>query len=117
MTRDEYVSNLQVVIDYQAQLDALAKSLTQHLARGGQEVCISLGDEVIGKMLDLIEAAVGDEACGKESGFGSWTRWYLWEVSPGNRECIIGGKLYTVRSTADLYDVITAWKELKHKHP
>ena len=113
MTREEFVHHMGIVEQFDSDGDALSTALGRYLKTGDRPI-IGFGAHLLTAHLDLIESAMGDTANGKETCFGSWTRWYLY-YRPEDGRCVVGGTHYKVENASDLYDVIEAWKQTQHQ--
>ena len=80
MTRDQFIHHMDTVQAYLDQCNALSKALQQHLANDSMATHITLGADMLGAYLDLIEEAVGDGPFAPGESYSSWVRWYLWEA-------------------------------------
>ena len=109
MTAQELDERLQPIKDYRQRCDEANEAL-QKLA-GDSFICVDIGD----KLLDAYVAALSREL--GDNSKDTWLSWFIWENDFGARghECTVKGKEYIVKNTADLLEVIEAWKKAQPK--
>ena len=105
MTAQELEERLQPIKDHLTQCEEVGKLL--EMLASGSFVAVDFGNGLIQAYMDAISRELGD------FGNETWLDWFVWENDFGVRghECTANGKEYIVKNTADLLEVIEAWKQ------
>ena len=74
-------------------------------------ICVDFASDLLNAYINAISREIGDYS--KET----WVEWFIWENDFGARghECTVKGKVYIIENTADLLEVIEAWKKAQPK--
>ena len=109
MTAQELDERLQPIKDYLQQCEEVGKLL--EILASGSFVAVDFGNGLIHAYMDAISRELGDFSD------ETWLDWFIWENDFGVRghECTVNGKIYTITNTADLLEVIEAWKKAQPK--
>ena len=109
MTAQELDERLQPIKDYRQRCDEANEALQKWA--DNSFVCVDIG----GKLLDAYVAALSREL--GDNSKDTWLSWFIWENDFGVRghECTVNGEKYTITNTADLLEVIEAWKKAQPK--